>query len=172
MEKKHDLMWEFNDELKKTLIERVIELVQDMVQNFVYEPINWIYYDRVKSQKKKIRIDYWDTWNMDYTLSFIILPMLKQLKERRVASTVTTGEDVCEELKPSKEEEERFKFYGEVDEKNEARWDYILGEMIFAFESIVLDEDDEYSGEEYKSRQVRINNGLRLFGKYYRSLWD
>ena len=30
-------------------------------------------------QEVKVRIEYWDTWNMDVSLAYIILPMLKQM---------------------------------------------------------------------------------------------
>ena len=82
------------------------------------------------------------------------------------------------------------------------RWAWVLDEMIFAFEHIhddsweekftsgnhdmqtVLREDgmhelitgpnDTFKRDEKAIAEVtaRINNGLRLFGKYYQSLWD
>ena len=42
--------------------------------------IAWVW-DRVHPEIKVIKIDRWDTWSMDHTLSPIILPMLRQLKE-------------------------------------------------------------------------------------------
>lgn len=172
MERKYDLLWEFDNELKKTYMDRVMWGVEWIVQTFVYEPINWIYIDRVKSQRKKIRIDYWDTWNMDYTLSFIILPMLKQFRDNRTGIPIIFDDnDVPDGLKMSDEERDKI-INGEIEEKSILRWEYIMGEMIFAFESIMMDNEDEYVGEEYKRREERIDNGLRLFGKYYRALWD
>jgi hypothetical protein len=88
------------------------------------------------------------------------------------------------------------------------RWDWVLGEMIFAIEHLVDDawEDKYRSGEmdhysepcawdengkptmytmkegpehtyecDYEGLQkewARVDNGLRLFGKYFRNLWD
>ncbi len=40
--------------------------------------------DYVHPQVRYVKIDRWDTWSMDHTLSFIILPMLKQLKESKL----------------------------------------------------------------------------------------
>ena len=37
--------------------------------------------DKIHPEIKKVKIDYWDVWSMDHTLSPIILPMLKKLKE-------------------------------------------------------------------------------------------
>ena len=58
-------------------------------------------------QKKEIRIDRQDTWNMAETLADIILPMLKQLKETKHGAPFVDDEDVPEELKstsaPTKE---------------------------------------------------------------------
>ena len=36
--------------------------------------------DKVHPKINYVKIDYWDTWSMDHTLSYIIVPMLKQLK--------------------------------------------------------------------------------------------
>jgi hypothetical protein len=65
-----------------------------------------------------------------------------------------------------------------------AKWDWVLDEMIFAFEHICGDNEDWDSGlwkidvDEWPRPRLRITtgdriqNGLRLFGKYYRGLWD
>lgn len=166
----------------------------------------WIHSKR--KRKEYIRIDSWDTWNMDDTLSIIILPMLKQLKESKHGAPFVDLDDVPEELHPTQEEIEKQKIDGTTDEKFFARWDYVLNEMIFAFEnhidnswekefrkgeidfnSVPCEWDEEgnptlYSFEEgpnhtyecdyggMKKVQDRIDNGFKLFGKYYRSLWD
>jgi hypothetical protein len=58
------------------------------------------------------------------------------------------------------------------------RWEWVVNEMIFAFEK--LNEDDweaeffankEWNKEEWTKVSDRIQNGLILFGKYYRGLW-
>ena len=46
-----------------------------------------------------------------------------------------------------------------------------MDEMIFAFE-FILDEDRRYSHDFSQETEDRVGNGLRLFGKYYRGLWD
>jgi len=103
--------------------------------------------DFVHPQVRYVKIDRWDTWSMDHTLSFIILPMLKQLKESKHGAPSVDDEDVPEQLKstsaPPKEEE-----YA-VDDNHFARWDYVLDEMIFAFEHLVDDSwQDAYSSGE------------------------
>lgn len=158
-----------------------------------------------------VKIDRWDTWSMDHTLGHIILPMLKQLQATKHGAPLVDDKDVPEELKstsaPPKENEY------DTDGNHFKRWDYIIDEMIFAFEHLVDDswEDSYRSGEhdivweksektffnpvtnkeettyemkrgvndtykcDYDGMQKvhdRMNNGFRLFGKYYRGLWD
>jgi hypothetical protein len=94
-----------------------------------------------------VKIDRWDTWSMDHTLSYIILPMLKQLQKTKHGSPFVDDEDVPEELKstsaPPKEHE------WDTDDNHHKRWDYVLKEMIFAFEHKVDDswEENFRSGE-------------------------
>ena len=171
--------------------------------------VQWVL-DRIHPEIKYVKIDYWDTWSMDHTLSPIILPMLKQLKEKKHGAPFVDDEDVPEELKstsaPPKENE------WDTDANHFLRWDYVMDEMIFAFNCKVDDswEDEFRSGEhdllwvpvdkdgnevpkgEHKYYQMkdgpkntykcdydgmrvveaRIQNGFRLFGKYYQGLWD
>jgi len=92
-----------------------------------------------------VKIDYYDTWSMDNTLADIILPMLKQIKENKHGSPHVDDEDVPMELQswtsPAKDEYD-------TDGNHFARWDWVLNEMIFAFESKVNDTWQEkfYSG--------------------------
>lgn len=175
----------------------------------VSRAIKWVL-DRVHPEIKVIKIDRWDTWSMDYTLTPIILPMLKQLKETKHGSPFVDDEDVPEHLRstaaPPKENE------WDTDANHHDRWDWVMSEMIFAFEHKADDSwQDQYrSGEiDFVSVPVdingnvvpkgehtyyrmdrgpndtyvcdydaiekvekRIQNGFRLFGKYYQALWD
>jgi len=103
--------------------------------------------DFVHPQIDYVKIDKWDTWNMDHTLSNIILPMLKQLKETKHGSPFVDDEDVPTELKSwaclPKENE------WDTDANHFKRWEYVLDEMIFAFEHSVDDswQDAYRSGE-------------------------
>lgn len=163
MDKKHDLLWEFDDDLRKTWFEKSLEKFQSFVQFFIYEPLNWIYFDRIKESKRKIRIDDWDVWSMDYTLSLIILPMLKKFKEGKLTIAFVDMEDVPEELRSEVKELDGG--------YNDDRWNYVLDEMIWTFERISSDfEDEDFKNQ--KKNDARVKNGLRLFGKYYQSLWD
>jgi hypothetical protein len=149
---------------------------------------------------------------MDHTLAQIVLPMLKQLQATKHGSPLVEDEDVPEGLglrsteAPPKENE------WDTDDNLHLRWEWVMNEMIFAFECKVDDSWEEQfrSGEhdtvwvpvdkdhnevpkgEHKFWQMkdgpkntykcdydgmrvveaRIQNGFRLFGKYYQGLWD
>ena len=163
------------------------------VLDFIHPKINYV------------KIDRWDTWSMDHTLAYIILPMLKQLKDSKHGAPNVDDEDVPKELQSiyafPKEEYD-------VDGNHFARWDWVLDEMIFAFEC----KNDESWQDAYRSGEIdwkseacgwdengkatmykhvdgpnhtyecdydgmkvvedRIQNGFRLFGRYYQNLWD
>jgi hypothetical protein len=166
---------------------------------WLYKFLMWIH--SKKEQKIEVRIDRWDTWSMDHTLAYIVLPMLKQLKETKHGAPYVDLKDVPKELH-GKKLTKKQKDNGEVDDKHFERWDWVLDEMIFAFENKVNDDWEEqfesgtsdlqwkkledgnyemvdgpnhtreYDWEGRKAYQERISNGFRLFGKYYESLWD
>ena len=77
-----------------------------------------------------VKIDQWDTWGMDSTLSQIALPMLLQLKATKHGAPFVDDEDVPEELRstqaPPKEDE------NDVDGNHFKRWDWVMDEMIHA----------------------------------------
>ena len=124
-----------------------------------------------KKEIHRVKIDKFDTWNMDVTLAYIIVPMLKQLKEVKHGAPFVDNEDVSDELRASDEDLHTYSKNGETDEHYFDRWDYVMDEMIFAFQSKLEDEWD-MEKEEYDSYFHRVDNGLRLFGKYYNGLWD
>ena len=150
---------------------------------------------------EEITIHPHDTWSMDYTLAKIILPRLQQLKATKYGAPQVDDEDVPDEIKstsaPPKENE------WDADDHWYERWDWVLDEMIWAFEQktrlsweeayavepgeidwegMELDSNDlvtlrwkkepiiDWEGR--KAHQERMNNGFRLFGKYYEGLWD
>ena len=159
---------------------------------------NWIYSKRKRTVK--VRIDKWDTWNMDGTLAYIITPMLKQLKAETHGAPYVDDEDVPEELKSTSAPPKENDY--DTDDNHFKRWDYVIDEMIWAFEQIVTDDEPDFWIEEpvgmyfekcvdnsklstmkydkegrfdtdgYQAYQERKANGFKLFGKYYQGLWD
>jgi hypothetical protein len=183
---------------EQSRFENLLEKFEDFLQT-LYVPIN--YFLDKRTQKIKIHIDRWDTWSMDHTLAPIILPMLIQLKATKHGAPYVDPQDVPKELHPKKQTKKQ-KDNGETDSTHFERWDWVLDEMIFAFDSKVNDgwedqfetgtsdlqwkklEDGNYQmiegpkhtrvydWEGRKKYQKRISNGFRLFGKYYENLWD
>lgn len=130
---------------------------KDEKKSLLYKFLLWV--DSKKSRTIKIRIDKYDTWNMDRTLALIVLPMLKQLQEKKHGSQIVDLEDVPENLRCTTTEDYdsqlTFEFYKEHEVKEgeadiHARWDWVLNEMIWAFEQHQPDCDWEqqyYKGE-------------------------
>jgi len=171
----------------------------DRPHTWLYKFLSWIH--SKQNRTVKVHIDRWDTWSMDHTLALIVLPMLKQLKETKHGAPYVDLKDVPKELQPKKQTKKQ-KDNGETDSTHFERWDWVLDEMIFAFENKVNDDWEEqfesgehdlqwkkledgnyemvngpkhtreYDWEGRKKYQERISNGFRLFGKYYENLWD
>lgn len=167
----------------------------------VLNPVSyaWMkFLDVVHPEIKAVKIDHWDTWSMDCTLTPIILPMLKQLKKDKHGSPNVDDADVPPHLQYKKK---RSKIKAGVDqdihridhddELIHRRWDYVLDSMIWSFEQLAADdwesiyftktaEDDEVLGgkklkwnkEGWMLHNNEIQRGLTLFGKYFRALWD
>ena len=169
--------------------------------------IQWVL-DRVHPEIKYVKIDRYDTWSMDHTLADIVLPMLKQLKIDKHGSPLVDDEDVPEGIGLRSTEAGPKENEYDIDDNHFKRWDWVMDEMIFAFESKLDDswEDAFREGEidwksvpcawdengkptmyemqdgpnntykcDYDGMKVvydRIQNGFRLFGKYYQNLWD
>jgi hypothetical protein len=173
----------------------------DRPVTWIYKLLRWI--DSKKKRKIKVHIDRWDTWSMDNTLAYIILPMLKQLNETKHGAPYVDDEDVPEHLRSTAAPElsEEQKHNGHTDDNHFKRWDWVMNEMIFAFDSKVNDREDQFTTGEYDYQSVkqedgnylmvhgpnhtavtdwdarkayyeRVRNGFRLFGKYYEGLWD
>jgi hypothetical protein len=178
----------------------------DRTETWIYKLLLWI--DKKKKRKIQVHIDRWDTWGMYETLGYIVRPMLKQLIATKHGAPWVDDEDVPEELRSTSAREltEEEKNTGHTDDNHFKRWDWVMNEMIFAFESldggINQDWEDQFTTGKYdyrfkKTREdgtsqmvqgpnhtavtdwdarkaygEKIQNGFRLFGKYYMNLWD
>jgi hypothetical protein len=112
-------------------------------------------------QKKSIRIDKQDTWNMAETLAEIILPMLKQLKAAKHGSPGTMpafGESTDHQWPQM-----AFDFYKENDDaawrRAHDQWDEYMDKMIWSFEQIVIEDRDSqfHSGHSNWTMQPNPN---------------
>lgn len=116
---------------------------------------------------------------MDDALAPIILPMLVQLKETKHGAPMVDMKDVPKELRATKKQLNEYVKGGDTDPHHFERWDWILDEMIWAFEQKCRDdywmEDYDYNKwdqEGANAHQARMTNGFRLFGTYFENLWD
>lgn len=160
--------------------------------------------DHKRKRRIEVKIDHYDSWSADSTLAYIILPLLKQLKKEKHGAPNTDPKDVPKELRAKKKPKD-----GDLDDLWFKRWDYIMDEMIWAFDQYNKDWESQFhSGkvdrkfietpeskgkpknqklytwektskdthkfdhDGYKKHWARIQNGLRLFAKYYSALWD
>lgn len=128
------------------------------------ELCQWIHGHR--KRKIFVKIDDYDVWDMDHTLGILIIPMLKLLKERKTGAPHVDDEDVPKRLRstnaPALTPEEANS--GSPDANWFHRWDWVLDEIIWSFEQIV--------NEETSLDEERVQNGMLLFGKYLRGMWD
>lgn len=155
--------------------------------------IKWVL-DLVHPEVNYVKIDRWDSWSMDHTLSPIILPMLKQLQATKHGAPFVDDEDVPEHLRSTAADPKENEW--DTDSNHFLRWDWALAEMIWAFEQKVQDDSEsqffdhsecdqdtkvwdpesykkvKYDQEGHRVWQARKANGFRLFGKYYEALWD
>lgn len=97
-------------------------------------------YDKRK-RTVKVKIDKFDTWDMSSSLAIIILPMLKQLNETKHGAPYTKDEDVPEHLSSVNAEPKEHEY--DIDSHHFERWDWIMSEMIWAFEQLQPDCDWE-----------------------------
>lgn len=156
--------------------------------------------DTIHPRKIKVKIDPWDAWNADHTLALIILPVLKEIREHKQGAPFVDDEDVPDELKsinakPKENEWDTdsnhfarwdwvmdqmiWSFEQIIDENWEDQ--FHTGNIDFALEkdettglyTMVKGPNDthKFDIEGYKAYSARIDNGLKLFGIYYRSLW-
>lgn len=200
----------------------VYETFAETIRFLFCRPRNWI--ANKIPRIEYVKIDYYDTWSMDATLTPIILPMLKKLKAEKHGAPFTEDADVPEHLRSTAAKPKENEY--DTDEFHFERWDWIMGEMIWAFEQMNDDDNDDqfYKGETeilwqaidandnpvgephhlgerpkdlnendsdlmyrlvkgpndtrttdfegLKKHHERIDNGLRLFGRYFRALWD
>lgn len=169
------------DDNQYTNFDKIVKNISHSLQDFANVTINKWWCDKRNERKIKVKIDYYDVWSADQTLAYIIHPVLVKLKEQKHGSPYVDPEDAPH---IGKGEDDG---YG-ADTLLHQRWEWVIDEMIWAFETVNKDWESEFYNkpegewsfenlgsvdiEGRKSVQDRLNNGFRLFGKYYQALWD
>jgi hypothetical protein len=133
-----------------------------------------------------VQIDTWDTWNLDHTLAVIIAPALKQYK--------AISQSYCGDFATQEEWNailDKMIFAFETLANSDWEKQFHSGTMDMKFVPIDADGNEvdkkdavmyrQEKGPNYthvfddagwKAYNEKIQEGLNLFGKYYRSLWD
>jgi hypothetical protein len=171
------------------------------------------YIKKSDGRKIDIKVDKFDTWSLDHTLSLIILPALIQLKHTKHGVPSEFVDDRTEDY----HEQTVFDFMkedkDEVFQKGCDKWEETIDKMIWSFQQIAIEDYDNkyhhgdmkigwketekkypnpltgqmesmyemvdenpgehwYDYEGHMLHEKRIQEGLELFGKYFRNLWD
>lgn len=187
-EKDEDRIYNLNDDPNNPY-EKWVNALEPICQ--VWQKFLDIIYPKVNY----VKIDRWDTWSMDHTLAHIIHPMLVQLQKDKHGAPYTEDDDVPEYLRSYMAQPKENEW--DTDSLHFMRWDWILNEMIWAFEQELKDDDEsqffdhsecgdekpwdkdgkyvsklKLDKEGLEKHQKRKANGFRLFGRYYQNLWD
>lgn len=97
-------------------------------------------------QRRLRGFDDSETWNLEGTISEFILPRLIRFKQV----------NICHPF-----------------DLTEQKWDEALDKMILAFElhQTIFDWEGEVDKKESKKKYKQIDEGLKLFAKYFLNLW-
>jgi len=200
--------WDF-DEKHYRWYDLFIEGIFDTIYELCIPLNRW---SNGRKRNIKVHIDDHDVWGADHTLAMIIAPTLKKLKEKHHGSPLVEDEDVPVELRLELTQKQKDDWDDTVAANHDARWEWVLDEMIWAFEQHTDPNDGEqqfchnadqmeivftplldnpkqsslsinyqkdpskpaywFDQEGNKKHHARKVNGVRLFAKYYESLWD
>ena len=101
-----------------------------------------------------------DNWNLDFTLAWLIYPRLLRFR-RADAMGVPCEFMVLDESGKM------------LDEESTNAWHEVLDKMLYAFEDILLDTySTNKQFDSYLDHAEKVQEGLDLFSKYFRNLWD
>ena len=157
----------------------------------------------LESKRKRInyiKTDSWDSWSADHTMAMLILPIMKDLKNKKQSYGFILDEDVPEELRSTNSTKNHEYDWDDLSQK---RYEWVLDEIIWSLDKVIDEswEDQFHTGvidinwvqckddselmqlhkgpndthkfdiEGYREYNKRIDNGLRLFGVYFRTFW-
>lgn len=179
------------DEDEMTPFDRKMEEVFDFLTD-ITRPVNR-FWSKLFPRKIQVRVDSHDIWNADNTLAHIILPVLKELREHKQGYSNVDVEDVPEGVKDQEAwyyvlDEMIWAFDKIIDDDWDSQFHHHLDNQewiwtpadtgakgkVFTLDTKVKDESKPaywFDREGYDAFNKRIQNGLNLFGKYYRGLW-
>ena len=196
-EKTHSVEWYLDVHIDDyTLLDKIVSRLCNIVQYVFDKTVNKIISKRTR--KIDVRIDYFDTWSMDQTLAHIIIPMLVQLRATKHGvpcidikdipkvknSNLNTAEQqwdwilsemiwTFEQIIDEDDGESYYMVpYKDEEEVNRTRLHDMDGNVRYLLSEEEAKQIGKFDKVLFDKYQKRLDNGLRLFGKYYRSLWD
>jgi len=107
----------------------------------------------LENGEANVQIDPWDLYSVDTTLAKVIAPILKSFRDNTHGCPGSFLDD------------EKKQYLGKDDFET---WKNILNKMIDGFERI---NDDKYWNLN-KENWLAVQESLRLFAKFYMTLWD
>jgi hypothetical protein len=176
--------------------------IADFLSNTFLQKILDFFNDKDRKVKIKIhRYDHWNANDtLALIILPVLIQLRNDLNGFAFVEDEDVPENLRSTNAPELTDKE--KNCGSWNNNAEKRWHYVLDEIIWAFEQIVKDDSMEqftkgqlkwelkeiensdnkqivfdetnykFDEDGYKKHEERINNGLKLFGKYYRNLWD
>lgn len=145
-----------------------------------------------KPRIESVQVHPWDTFSADHTLALVIYPVLVAYKNDIIEKGSVPSDFLKTVDVSDKTEEEAQKLHDQMYAEGIKFWTETLDKMIWSFNEI----KDDYIGEEkfltirdenadvtdianrydidengLSDYYEKIDEGLQLFGRYYRSLW-
>lgn len=141
------------DDYKGKPLYKIVCILDRIYQRFLDVTVN-------RRLKESVKIEPGDASNADQIIARIVHPLLLDVKKYRYVHPTFTNEEIWE--LPVQVQLMR----------DESKWDWILDEMIWAFEQSINQYEISVSDRvEYMEYITRVHRGFQLFGKYYTGLW-
>ena len=171
-----------------TKLDKAVENTVDFLER-LFHRVN--HYSR--KRKISVQVHDYDVWGADHTLALIIAPVLKKLKEKKHGSPQVDPSDAPEEISDIHErwewvlDEMIWAFEQHCNKRWEDQYHHNNDQLDITFEPT---SDTKYSkmvittqkdpnkpaywtdNEGITKHRARMDNGRRLFAKYYDGLWD
>lgn len=165
---------------------------KDGSDTWLTKACNWIH--KFKKRQEYVRIDRYDYWNVDHTLSLIIAPLLVALKAHKHGSGYIDDADVPEHLRSTAPGARDGCEQWDSDHNLHKRYEWFLDELIWAFTAHKSDDEhdqfydhgEKIPGEDLMqsigrikvdhagldAHNARKQHAFDMFGKYFQTLWD
>ena len=173
-----------------TKLDKAVEATVDFLERLVL-PVNRYWNSR--KRKISVQVHDYDVWGADHTLALIIVPVLQKLRDKKNGSPYVDPEDVPEHLRDIHDrwawvlDEMIWAFEQHCNKRWEDQYHHNNDQLDITFEptsdtkysKMVITTQKDPSKPAYwidndgiAKHRARMDNGRRLFAKYYDGLWD